>query len=192
MFFVHLQATEAEFQSGQCTQVPILQKIHPALPQSLEHAILVLLHLEWCFDNTGCKWDHFMFVQLEWHHWKCKSGWHKPEVFEMTMGLNMEVSEEVACCTTGSGGASDDTVSHPWQPIASKTEGFALVPGPTLLIFVTDRRDHLRITTTQPLRHTASSRVPTTQLWHLSSTSTSRNLRLTLPSLAKSVRVILP
>ena len=30
----------------------------------------------------------------------------------MTMGLNMEVSEEVACCTTGSGGASDDTVEQ--------------------------------------------------------------------------------
>ena len=34
MFFVDLQAAEAEFQSGQYTQVPILQKIHPALPVS--------------------------------------------------------------------------------------------------------------------------------------------------------------
>ena len=41
--------------------------------------------------------------------------------------------------------------------------GFALTPGPTPLALVTDRRDHSRVTTTHPLRHTASSRVPTTQ-----------------------------
>ena len=41
--------------------------------------------------------------------------------------------------------------------------GFALTPGPTPLALVTDRRDHSRVTTTHPLRHTASSRIPTTQ-----------------------------
>ena len=54
-------------------------------------------------------------------------------------------------------------VSHPWQPIASNTEGFALAPGPTLLTSTTGRRDHSHITTMQPLCHTAPSRVPTTQ-----------------------------
>ena len=54
-------------------------------------------------------------------------------------------------------------VSRPWQPIASKTEDFALAPGPTPLALVTDRRDHSRVTTTHPLRHTAPVRVPTTQ-----------------------------
>ena len=34
---------------------------------------------------------------------------------------------------------------------------------PTSLALVTDHQDHLRVTTTQPLRHTASSRVLTTQ-----------------------------
>ena len=37
------------------------------------------------------------------------------------------------------------------------------MPGPTPLALVTDRRDHSCITTTQPLCHTASSRVHTTQ-----------------------------
>ena len=50
-----------------------------------------------------------------------------------------------------------DNQSHP------RPKGFALVPGPTPLALVTDRQDHSHITTTQPLRHTASSRVPTTQ-----------------------------
>ena len=113
MFFVHRQAAKAEFQSGQCTQVPILKKIHSASPQSLEHAILVLLHFEWYFDGTGCKWDHFVFVELEWHHWKYESGWYKPRVFERTLGLNMEASEEVACCTIPSlWGASDKTAEQ--------------------------------------------------------------------------------
>ena len=54
-------------------------------------------------------------------------------------------------------------LSCPWQPITSKTEDFALAPGPTPLALVTDRRDHLHVTTTHPLRYIASVRVPTTQ-----------------------------
>ena len=50
-----------------------------------------------------------------------------------------------------------DNQSHP-RPKGSPSR---LVP--TSLALVTDRRDHSCVTTTQPLRHTASSHVPTTQ-----------------------------